>query len=189
MSKIILINGKKRHGKDFIAAMLKDSIEELGSSAEIMSFAEPMKNIISTIFGISLEDLDEYKNNPNQVTLQLFDNYNEVLVTDFRAILQKFGSEAMKPIFGENVWHDLLIKRADKSEADYILVPDFRFPVEDIDEAIKVKVFNDDIKSDDTHTSETSLDDFKFDYYINNTSYSFKKEHADYFIKTHLKVT
>jgi hypothetical protein len=191
MSQVILINGKKRHGKDFIASLLKNSLEAKGKSVEIISFADPMKQIIATMFGITEEELDEYKNDTMTYSLQVVDLYDGTTeyVTNFRTLLQRFGNEAMKPMFGDLVWRNLLYSKTVCSEADYILVPDFRFYCEKIEEAITINVFNNSIPSSDKHTSETELENYEFDYYINNTDYGFRQEHAEYFVKTHLKVT
>lgn len=164
MKKIVLINGKKRHGKDFLAEKLRSLLVQQNKTVEIMSFAGPIKGLVSTVFDIGLDELDDYKNDETGI-------YNACgeEVSNFRKVLQRLGTEAMPIYFGKNVWVDLLKSEADKSNADIILVPDFRFPNEHIEGALTVKIFNDDIISTDTHASENSLNDFVFDIVINNT--------------------
>lgn len=172
--KIILVNGKKRSGKDFFAQTLKTELEKLGKSIEVMSFAGPLKDIIAQTFDITNKQLDDYKNLEQEVgiiTKKMSGTDCEIL-TDFRSILQKFGTEAMKNYFGEDVWAELLLKRAQQSNVDFIVVPDFRFFSEELPGAITVKIKNSDFdNSKDMHRSETELDSFEFMYTIDNTGY------------------
>lgn len=172
--QLILVNGKKRSGKDFFAQTLKNELAKVGKTAEIMSFAGPLKEIIAETFDITLQELDDYKNDATPVgTIQRKmsgTDYNAL--TDFRLILQKFGTEAMKKFFGEDVWVKLLADRAYKSTADFIIVPDFRFLSEEIDGAITVKIRNADFdNAGDLHRSETELDNFVFMHAFDNTGY------------------
>ena len=172
MPKIILINGKKRSGKDYLANALKLELEQQGHTAEIMSFATPIKEIVADTFGISLELLDDYKNNS-----QAIDVAGENLL-DFRVLLQRFGTEAMKSQFGNEVWVDLLKDKVNKSTAEYILVPDFRFLCEDMHKeftVMTVHIFNNNIVSDDTHASENELNYYSFDIMLDNTGYKLDK--------------
>lgn len=172
--QLILVNGKKRSGKDYFAKMLQSEFAKVGKTADVMSFAEPIKEIIAETFDISLQDLDDYKNQARAcgISHSKMDGYEFEKLTDFRLILQKFGTEAMKKWFGEDVWVRLLSERAYKSKADFIIVPDFRFLTEDVPGAITVKIKNADVdNSGDTHRSETELNDFAFMYTFDNTGY------------------
>jgi len=166
--KLILINGKKRSGKDYFAGELKKQLELQDYSVEIMSFAEPIKSIIAITLGISTGELELYKNNPEQYEIDTFDNEILIHKTNYREVLQQFSTEAMKPFFGKDVWVKMLLARAQDKQVDYILVPDFRFLVENIGDCT-VRVNNFDLISTDLHESEIQLDKFKFDYQINNT--------------------
>jgi hypothetical protein len=172
--QLILVNGKKRSGKDYFAKMLSAELAKVGKTAEVMSFAGPIKEIIAETFDISLEDLDDYKNQARAcgINHSKMDGHEFQKLTDFRLILQKFGTEAMKKFFGEDVWVRLLSERAYKSKADFIIVPDFRFLTEDVPGAITVKIKNANFdNSGDTHRSETELNDFAFMYTFDNTNY------------------
>lgn len=165
MRKIILINGKKRAGKDYIANILK---EKLGN-CEIMHYADSMKQIIADTFEISLEELDNYKNENVEIT------FNGKRIT-FRRVLQCFATEAIKPVFGNNIWKRIVLEKIKETNAEYIIIPDFRFPEEYIEDSLTVKVLGGD--TNDTHISESALNDFKFDYIIDNTN----KEDLTYWI-------
>lgn len=173
--KIVLINGKKRSGKDFFARQLSGELSKLGYSSKIVSFADPIKGIIADTFNISLQDLDNFKNNSTPVGIIDY-GYDEDTVqklTDFRSILQNFGTEAMKKWFGEDVWVKVLLERTRDMNYDFILVPDFRFLCENLVGGITVKICNNDIEknSTDEHRSENELNDFSFDHVFDNTGY------------------
>lgn len=173
--KIILVNGKKRSGKDYFANQLQEELDNQGYSSEIMSFADPLKLIVADTFGITTEELDNYKNKSTPVGVIHYGYETDSCskITDFRLILQRFGTEAMKPWFGEDVWVTLLLERARDLDVDFVIVPDFRFSIEDIDGSITVKIRNDDVEknSTDDHASENELNDFVFDYTIDNSGY------------------
>jgi len=176
-SKIILINGKKRSGKDYTAQKIKEVLEDEGFFVEIIAFADPIKEIIATTFGMSLELLNIFKNNKQKIYVEkqnatedeMFLGDNLVQISDFRTILQRFGTEGMQGTFGKNVWVDLLKRKVHFSCCDYVIVPDFRFNAEDIGD-YSVNIFNSEIiDAGDSHASENELNNFKFDFLINNT--------------------
>jgi len=170
LTQIILINGKKRSGKDYTASVLQEELYKNKKTSETLSFAGPIKDIIAESFRISHEDLDNFKNDEESIIVRK-DGMQTVL-TDFRKILQNFGTEAMKKYFGDDVWVKLLLEKANKSFVDYVIVTDFRFPEEYINEAITIRIKNSDVDySKDPHLSETSLNDFVFDHTIDNTGY------------------
>jgi len=177
MKKVILINGSKRSGKDLSADILKFNFESRGKRVEKMSFAEPMKQIISETFGITLDELEEYKNLPCRYPVSIYDGEYckcECKVTNFRTILQRFGTEAMKPVFGEYVWAGLGLAKAQESDADVVIFSDFRF---DLEYALFGELYRDELitihiqggEKGDGHSSEQPLD-IEFDYEIDNTN-------------------
>lgn len=169
--KIILVNGLKRSGKDYFSNLLKERLENKNKTVEICSFADPMKFILSTTLNISIEELDNYKNNMSKILLTSHIEGIESLnsVTNVRSALQNFGTEAMQTVFGKNVWVDLMNSKIEKSKADYFIIPDFRFTQEYIDDAITVHIMSSDLINADTHKSENDLKDFSFDHIIDNT--------------------
>lgn len=172
MNKVIVIRGRKRSGKDTTALMLKEEIEARGYSVEIMSFAEPMKDILATTLGISLEQLDDFKNNNNDVYVDYVTGYD---INNCRLMLQMFGTEAMKKHFGDDVWVNLTRDKIRKSTADFVIISDWRFPNEYnvLDNTINFKVqtvhvVNPRVSTSDTHSSEIALDDFECNHRIMN---------------------
>ena len=87
-----------------------------------------------------------------------------------REVLQLVGTECMRNNLHQNVWVNSLF--ADYTEGSRWLITDTRFPNEA--KAIKerggiILRVNRDLESNtNTHPSETSLDNYEFDYVINN---------------------
>lgn len=178
MSKIIAINGKKRSGKDHNAKLLKEKLEDNGYSVAIISFAYPIKDIIAKTFNISVDDVELYKNESDEYGLEIKVYPNNqpsgvIKYINMREILQRFGTEAMKPYFGKDVWAKLTYDKIEEMGCDFSIIPDFRFPEEYREDIITIKVKNDviDNESTDSHSSENSLNDFNFNYEIDNTGY------------------
>ena len=143
-----------------------------------MSFAEPLKAIAATILSITPTQLETFKNEPELYKLVTMNRDNFVTVTNYRSVLQLLGSEAMKKWFGPNVWVDLLTHRINQSKADVIIIPDWRFKSETIQDAVKLRVLT-HIESTDTHISEIDLDNYTdFDVYINNVDYKLTQEYV-----------
>ena len=176
--EIVLVSGYKRSGKDYTAQMLKEIFEENQLKVEILSFADTLKNIACIIFNISREQLDEFKNNELAIGWQSEHEFEEL--TNFRKVLMKIGNEALKPVFGEDIWLIDIKKKIAASDADIIIIPDFRFKIEHINNAITVRVVNDDIVNKENHPSETELEDFNFDAYLDNTGYKLTKKALSY---------
>lgn len=173
---VLMVSGYKRAGKDTVANMIKEIVEEKGAKVEILSFASPLKQITKAIFEITDEQLDDFKNNEKGIFVKHSHKYREQL-TDFRKVLQRVGNEAIKPIFGDDVWLKEMNKKIKLSDADLIVIPDFRFLIEDnIPNSITIRVNNDDIKNDSEHPSETELEKYDFMMYLDNTGYRLTKE-------------
>lgn len=187
MPELILISGKKRSGKDYATVLLTNSLEQRGYNVDVRSFADPMKEAIATTLGISVHALNEAKNAPGKYKLSLFesDGYYQH-TTDMRQILQRFGTEAMKSLFGDSVWVGLMQKFVSESTADFVIVPDFRFLVEHLKPSTTIRIQCNLTNSSDTHSSETELDNYKFDYMLNNNDHKLRQEHIDYFVDNHL---
>ena len=152
--------------------MLKASLETNGANkVDILSFAEPMKQILAATLGISRAALDDLKNS-NYSTIESSDpsmiGVSHVYTTA-REILQRFGTEGMKPIFGNNVWAELAATKVNDTDANYVIIPDFRFPIEiePFASATTIKVNRKGLPAD-RHSSETALNEFKFLLSVDN---------------------
>lgn len=150
---VILISGKKQRGKDTVAKLLQEKI-----GGKVVHFADPLKRILATTLEMDIEQLD---------ALKLVDDH-------YRVMLQRLGTEAMKPEFGDDVWAKAMVNYLSKPEnqSQYIIIPDWRFLVESdaFPGAYKVRVNRLALPFDaDQHPSEIELDDFPdFDYVLEN---------------------
>lgn len=175
MKNVILLNGLPRVGKDTVADYLVDN-----HGYTKLSFATELKNIMCRTFGITREALDDYKNNPNTYTLTLTNNENNEVIfnTDFRDVLRYFGTEGMKPTFGDSIWarltYDKIKEKIEKDSISKFVIPDFRFSVEYItsdDYDVSTVLVKDDRElPTEGHGSDVELykNNFVFDYTIKN---------------------
>jgi len=150
----MLIAGRKRSGKDTFAKCVERSFLDAGKSVAILSFADPLKDIMGITLGMTPSELETAKNDD----------------AVYRGYLQRFGTEAMKKYFGDSVWVDLMLKRIKEySYKDVILIPDFRFPIEALEGALTIKVARASQQvQTDLHASETALEDYVFDTIVTN---------------------
>lgn len=179
---VIQLLGQARSGKDWTASQLKAYFESKGKSVEIMSYAAPMKRIAATLFDITLEQLDNYKNHPLEYVIDItqlseFKVPVDIHNTNFRRFLQLLGNDAIKPIFGDNVWAKLAKANIDKSTADIIIMPDCRFTIE-LNEVggTTVRIVNNSLPPPMNHPSELELLNYVTHYSLDNTDHSLTSE-------------
>ena len=177
---VIQLLGQARSGKDFTATNLKLYYESIGKSVEIMSYAAPMKQIAATLFGITLEQLDDFKNNSNRVSIEVYDGQsngaayrgNLLVESNFRIFLQKLGNEAVKPLLGDAILANLMQSAIAQSSADILIIPDCRFRVElAAIGGTTIRVINSTLLEPMQHASELELADFVTDFVLDNTDY------------------
>ena len=185
---VIQLLGQARSGKDFTAAQLKLYYESIGKSVEILSYAAPMKRIAASLFGISLDELDKYKNNPSYYSIWVCTPSNHTVLNhfNFRTFLQRLGNESMKSEFGNTVWAELMKTQISQTDVDVVIIPDCRFQVElsTCPGAITIRVINRDLPTPMNHASETELLDFVSDYELDNTAHALKYGNIEDFIST-----
>ena len=179
---VIQLLGQARSGKDWTASQLKAYFESQGKSVEIMSYAAPMKRIAATLFDITLEQLDNYKNHPLEYVIDITQHSEfkmpiDIHNTNFRQFLQRLGNEAIKPEFGDDVWAKLAKANIDKSTADIIIIPDCRFPVELREVGgTTVRIVNNSLPPPMNHPSELELLNYLTHYSLDNTNHSLTSE-------------
>ena len=176
---VIQLLGQARAGKDWTAVKLQEAFNSIGISAEVMSYAAPMKRIAAVLFGISLEQLDIYKNSSDRFHINLIDmtDGNHGFDTNFREFLQRLGNDAIKPEFGDDVWAKLALKNINTSTSDVIIMSDCRFNVElKAVGGVTIRVLNQSLPEPMNHPSELELRAYETDYVINNTDYKLTDE-------------
>ena len=182
--KIVLISGYARCGKDLTASILEHRLKLQQVSASSTSFASPMKRIVAKTMGILPSQLEGFKNDSSNMKLKTTNGEATIMTTNYRAVLQRFGTEGMKSEFGDNVWIDLAYKEILKSDKDVVIISDWRFKQElwrlqylseevDSTEIITIRVVRRGQVNTATHSSEVDLDDgIDFDYTIDNDGVS-----------------
>lgn len=171
---VVQLLGQARAGKDFTAFTLKSYYESTGKSVEIYSYAAPMKQIAATLFGISLEQLDDYKNQSDRFHINLIDylSGSHGFDTNFRTLLQRLGNEAIKPVFGDAVWANLAKQHISKSQSDIIIIPDCRFLVElNTIGGKTIRIVNSSLPPPMDHPSELELANYVCNFELDNTNY------------------
>ncbi|HEY1248069.1 MAG TPA: hypothetical protein VGE97_03675 [Nitrososphaera sp.] len=171
---IIALTGRRGCGKSTAAAYL---VKEHGF--ELRGFADPLKRSFAALFNIPYHSIEKWKNDPDMfASLQT----HTELVADmsFREALQRYGTEAHRDIFGEDFWVDqtLPLPPVGFYAGRKIVIHDCRF----INEAYRVKQLSGltigitratNIKTlhrvpEESHVSETEMDDIPKDYVIKN---------------------
>lgn len=155
--QVITISGHAQHGKDTTASILSEKLRSRGSSVLITHYGDLVKYVCTMFFGWNGEK----------------DAYG-------RSLLQKVGTDIVRNIY-PNYWVDFIVDmiRFFGDQWDYVLIPDTRFPNEIeclIDagiETMHVRVDRGDFDNGLTeeqknHPSETLLNNYKYDWMIQN---------------------
>ena len=175
--QVILVSGKKRSGKNFVGNLIKEYLESKNFKVKTMAYADSLKDIICKSLDLQLEDLEKLKNDRVKIYAGITnENYGKALVnyveiSDFRLLLQKFATEGMRATFGEDVWVKAMKKKLKAlKDYDYVVITDWRFKIEaklpEKYNVIKVRVDSDQADFNDSHRSETELDNYVLDLMI-----------------------
>lgn len=167
---IIGLSGYAQSGKDTAAEVLVDRGFKRVAFADVL---RDMAYAIDPIVRVGSE------NDPDYETVIAFSPLSNLIDIfgwdvakedndDVRRLLQRLGTEAGRDILGENIWVDTALSRA---EGD-IVVTDVRFPneVRGIEErgGVVVRITRPGVGPKNTHASETSLEDWEFEYTVLN---------------------
>ncbi|SOK58471.1 hypothetical protein [Yersinia phage fHe-Yen9-04] len=124
--KIVAINGIIGSGKDSFSQVFVDN------GFYRVSFAESLKDAVSSIFGWDREMLEG--NTPeSRIIRERPDEYwSTVLDREItpRWVLQNFGTDVCRRFFHDNIWVFSLEHRISKLEHSKIIITDCRFPNE-----------------------------------------------------------
>ena len=154
---VILLSGKSGSGKDFVANIMKEKLEQKGNKVLVTHYADLLKYILKTFF-----DWDGQKDEHG------------------RHLLQYVGTDVIRrqnPNYWVDFVKDIIIMFS--NNWDYILIPDARFPNEITRMfcsnfrtiSIRIRRINYTSKlteEQQQHESETALDNYPFDYYMTN---------------------
>lgn len=195
--KYLGFSGKKQSGKDTAAGIVQDRMLEIGRSVAIFPFAKPLKDMCHELFGIPKEKLYGTDKDKSELTDLLWDNLpleirqrysNErseplpgfhslppVAVPrsgkmTIREVLQVIGTDIFRARVYDRIWVEAPFRRQ-WADNQIVILPDCRFPneVEAIEKfgglVIRVERAS---QINDTHPSETALDNYKFSNVIRN---------------------
>ena len=165
MTNTILISGKSGSGKDMFAQFMKEELEKKGKRVLIMHYGDAVKWILRDYFN--------------------WDGNKDVVG---RTLLQRIGTDVVRAKH-PNYWTGIVVgfiqAMEPYSDFDVAIVPDARFPNE-VDIALqelkgcvttRIERLNPDgthwlnptlTEDQQKHPSETSLDNYAFDYIIHN---------------------
>ena len=159
---ILTVSAKAQHGKDSFAEAFKKVAEENKNRILIIHYADILKYVCKEYFGWNGEK-DETG----------------------RSLLQRIGTEVVRNNYPD-AWASCVVAliKGLQSEYDFVIIPDTRFPNEiecweDTDFfmfSIRLNRKNEDgsdyqnnlLPEQKNHPSETSLDDYGFNYIIEN---------------------
>lgn len=162
---IIGLSGFAQVGKDTVAKTLVDDY-----GFEVRSFAQPMRDALYTLNPIVHAQGGTYK------MQGLIDAYGwdvaKVQYPEIRRLLQVFGTEVGRKMFGENFWVNQAFAGVHSSKN--VVFTDVRFP----NEASMIKDFygqvwrieRPGVHAVNNHPSESSMDKWTFDKIIRNDS-------------------
>lgn len=115
--KLIGLAGKAWAGKDTVADYLWEK-----EGAIKIAFADALRSAATSIFGLG--------------PVNFIDRELKETVVDYwgmtpRRMLQLLGTEATKPVFGDNIWlKRWFLSYSAVQDTDHVVVPDVRFDVE-----------------------------------------------------------
>lgn len=156
---LIGLSGYARSGKDTAAELLC-----LNYAFKRHSFADVMRD--------SMYKLNPYATDKIRVA-ELVDEHGwDVAKTypEVRRLLQVFGTEVGREMFGQNFWIDQAFKQIDP--AANVVIADVRFPNEA--DAIKqrgghvIRINRHNVTAVNSHKSEHAMDNYLFDHVIYN---------------------
>lgn len=176
--QVIMISGKSASGKTTFAQLLREQLESNGKTVLTIHFGDMVKDMLTRYYA--------------------WDGKKD---TNGRALLQKLGTTIMRESF-PTYWAEIVAKFISAAhEWDYVLIPDLRFynEFETIcqynENVTTVRInrfdkegkpyYNSNMRMNQlTHVSECELDDFNFEYIIENRSdLAALKESANLLIK------
>ncbi len=185
--RFVALSGKKQVGKDTAGQIIARILTEQGKRVAFTAFAEALKEMCIGVLGLQrnlVYGTDADKNTPTHIQWDTLP-YNirrKYAKADLnprtgsmtvREVLQIMGTDIFREMFENDVWANSPFRR-NWSEYDVVVITDCRFPNEkSVTEARGGTVIRIERNTglNDTHASETSLDNAEFEYrYVNNGS-------------------
>lgn len=166
--RIILLGGLARSGKNATGEILFSKLKATGKKVEMVAFAEDMKRRCEAAFGPIIKRLEE------AYGIKIEGDFRENKSEFHRSILQQVGTNFVREA-NPGFWVEQLLNYITRSDNEYFIVTDFRFPNEyfsllrsfEVADIITIQIIRDSVPRG-SHVSENSLTQFKFDCIIRN---------------------
>lgn len=158
---IIAITGHKYSGKSTVAKMLSEML-----GLKVDSFARPLKEIVCSLSGCTMEQLEDYDFKENEVVPKHLWAFCANEKHNYRSLLQGMGDYLRSK--NPNIFIDSILV----GDTSNLIISDCRFPNEA--KAIKtgggivIKIVRPDAKAEDSHQSENRIDEIDADYTLFN---------------------
>lgn len=126
---IIGLTGKAQSGKDTACRIIRKILPQ----AERKAFADPLKESVCALFGLTRQELDAWKLD-SKVHVQFVSHvpgmqYPMLMNAPLtmRELLQRYGCEAHREIFGEDFWLEVALPSREYYQNKIVVVSDVRF--------------------------------------------------------------
>lgn len=110
---LIGITGQAGCGKTTVAKYLAETY-----SFKLHNFSQPIKEMLAVLLGISVEDIDHYKDSGIK---------HPILGTTIRSALQTLGTEWGRNIIDKDIWTNVVMSRIQLSKDPFHVIGDVRF--------------------------------------------------------------
>lgn len=184
MKTIFLFSGKAQSGKDYVSNKLKESLESKGFKVKKLAFADLLKDYLSTLLNISVEELERMKLEEKPFTANGL---------SIRQLMQRMGTELFREKIDDMYWVRQTGKIIGTTDYDYYIISDRRFPNEfnvinyacendkrNTYSIVTVRMLNNDVIESSNHISENLLDSVDSDITIDNTNHSYIFNEKDF---------
>lgn len=160
------LSGYAQTGKDTVADRLCDV-----HGFERVAFADLLRRCAEALDPIIAVDSDGFPVTYAEALHHLGYEQSKAVFPEFRAILQRLGTDVGRRLLSDNIWVDATMASLDP-DFDYVIT-DVRFPNEAQavieGNGLVVRVQRPGTAPVNAHPSEVAVDDWDFDRYIENS--------------------
>ena len=174
-TKVIYISGDKGVGKDTLADILSYELNKLGYTTGLIALAKPLKSLACSAFSISIDEVDEHKNDIRPITVlkrKLLLTLSKVLNIPISVLDREYLLRTGKAIrcIDEHLITNRVKKFIEGCSHDIVIVTDFRLLEEYVVKGYTIHIARGTGKPLVDNDIDGKLKDFKFDTYIDNNS-------------------